>query len=136
MDKKLLYVTAIVLVLVGTIYYLLNKNIFLPEQQKNSDTNTSKVQTAKTQEVVNVTKNGFEPKELTVKTNTRIIWINKSGGPVTVNSDNHPSHLLFPFLNLGEFGDGSSVQVILDKPGIYTYHNHFNSSQTGTITVE
>lgn len=136
MDKRLLYITIVVLLLVGIIYYLVNRGVSFPKQQENLSNLTPKVQTAKTQEVVTVTKNGFEPKELMVKTGTRIVWINKSGRPVTVNSDNHPSHLLFPFLNLGEFGDGSSVQVIFDKPGTYPYHNHLDSSQTGTVTVE
>lgn len=136
MDKRLLYITIIVLLLVGIIYYLVNSGVSLPKQQEDSPNLTPKVQVAKTQEVVTVTKNGFEPKELMVKTGTRVVWINKSDGPVTVNSNNHPSHLLFPFLNLGEFGNGSSVQVIFDKPGIYPYHNHLDSSQTGTVTVE
>jgi plastocyanin len=133
MDKRLLYITIGVLFLIGILYYLINNGFSLPKKQKDSPSLTP---TVKTQEVINVTKNGFEPKELTVKTGTRVIWINKSGEPATVNSDNHPSHLLFSFLNLGEFNDGSSVQVIFDKSGVYTYHNHLNPNQTGTITVE
>mgnify|MGYP001601919559 CR=1 FL=1 len=85
---------------------------------------------------VNVASSGFEPKELKIKVGTLVVWTNKSGAAVTVNSDNHPTHLLWPFLNLGSFGNNSSVSVIFEKPGVYTYHNHFNSSQIGKVTVE
>ncbi|MFH1186772.1 MAG: cupredoxin domain-containing protein [Candidatus Levyibacteriota bacterium] len=134
MDKKLLYVTIIVLLLIGAIYFAINKGVSSPTK-KDSGANLN-TKSTEIQEVVTVTKNGFDPKDLSVKAGTRVIWTNKSGGPATVNSDNHPDHLLFPFLNLGEFGDESSVQVIFDKSGKYPYHNHLAPSQTGTVTVE
>ncbi|MDP2638034.1 MAG: cupredoxin domain-containing protein [Candidatus Levybacteria bacterium] len=79
---------------------------------------------------------GFTPKDITVKTGTKVVWTNSSGETATVNSDNHPNHLLYPFLNLGEFRDGSSLEVVFDKAGMYGYHNHYNASQIGTVTVE
>jgi len=79
---------------------------------------------------------GFTPKDITVKIGTRIIWVNKSSETATVSSVDHPTHRLYPFLNLGEFADGSSVQVVFDKAGKYSYHNHYNASETGTVTVE
>lgn len=104
----------------------------------NNVTNPTITTVNKQQETVSVsvTSSGFEPKELKIKTGTLVTWINKSGAAVTVNSDNHPTHLLWPFLNLGSFDNNSSVSVVFEKPGIYTYHNHFNSSQTGKVTVE
>lgn len=85
---------------------------------------------------VEVTAQGYSPKTITVKTGARVIWINKTDGAVTVNSANHPTHTVYPPLNLGEFPKGSSVQLVFDKPGTYTYHNHFNPSQTGTVIVK
>ena len=104
----------------------------------NNTTNPTITTTNKQQETVsvNVTSSGFEPKELKIKAGTLVVWTNKSGAAVTVNSAAHPTHLLWPFLNLGSFGNNSSVSVIFEKPGVYTYHNHFNSSQTGKVTVE
>lgn len=86
--------------------------------------------------IVTITVSGFAPQALTIKTGTRVVWMNKSGGTVTVNSAAHPTHLVYPPLNLGEFGNGSSVQLGFDKPGTYSYHNHLNPNQTGTIVVE
>lgn len=85
---------------------------------------------------ITLTDSGFTPKDITVKGETRVAWINKSGTVATVNSDDHPTHQLYRFLNLGEFADGSSVQVVFDKAGKYSYHNHLNASETGTVTVE
>ncbi len=85
---------------------------------------------------INVSASGFEPLTLKVKTGTRVIWINKSGTQATVNSDPHPTHTLWSFLNLGQFDNGSSVSVVFEKRGTYTYHNHFNPSQKGTVVVE
>lgn len=86
--------------------------------------------------MINVTDTGFSPKELRIKTGTKIMWLNKTNGTVTVNSDEHPSHRLYPILNLGAFGKDSSVQTVFEKSGIYKYHNHLNASQAGIIIVE
>lgn len=83
-----------------------------------------------------VTSSGFEPQALKIKAGIRVVWINKSSGLATINSAVHPTHLVYPPLNLGEFGNGSSVQLVFDKPGIYKYHNHLNPGQTGEIVVE
>ncbi len=84
---------------------------------------------------ITVTKEGFSPAAVTVKQNTIVTWLNKSGGLVTVNSAVHPTHLVYPPINLGEFKDGSSVQLTFDKPGVFKYHDHLNPSQTGVVTV-
>ena len=85
---------------------------------------------------VTLTDLGFTPKDTTVKIGTRIIWINKSGKAATVSSNDHPTHRLYPFLNLGEFARGSSLQAVVGETGKYSYHDHYNASQTGTVTVE
>ena len=136
MNSKFLLalVVIIVVILAG---YALTKN------QVNNVANTNPASTVQTvsptkgpETTVNLTKNGFEPQEINIKAGTRVIWLNKSGGPATVNSDVHPTHLLFPFLNLGEFSNGSSVQVVFSKPGTYTYHNHLRPEQRGRVVVK
>lgn len=86
--------------------------------------------------IVKVTNNGFEPRSINAKLGDKIIWSNTTSGDVTVNSDAHPIHDLYPFLNLGEFKSGQTVRVILREQGKFSYHNHLNPSQTGTITVK
>lgn len=90
------------------------------------------------EEVVNITltSSGFDPETATVKAGSRVIWLNKSGASASLNSADYPTNRLYPPLNLGEFANGSSVQLIFDKPGEYKYHNHLKPGQTGTVIVE
>lgn len=84
---------------------------------------------------VTLTAKGFEPDKITINKGDVVTWLNKSGGDATVNSADHPTHRLFPVLNLGNFADGSSVQAKINRTGVLKYHNHLNPTQTGTIVV-
>ncbi len=86
--------------------------------------------------VITLTKSGFSPSTLTVKTGSRVVWVNNSGSSASVNSADHPTHKVYSPLNLGLFNSGSSVQLVFDKPGTYKYHNHLNPTQIGTIVVQ
>lgn len=85
---------------------------------------------------VSATQAGFVPQSLTVKSGTTVTWTNNSGVSSNVSSANHPTHALWPFLNLGTFGQGQSISVVFDALGTYTYHNHLVPSQKGTVIVE
>jgi plastocyanin len=87
---------------------------------------------------VTLTSSGFVPVTLTIKVGTRVIWINNSGTAGTINSDNYPTNLLYPFLNLGQFENDASFSTIFTKPGTYTYYNFLsqNQNQKGTIVVQ
>jgi len=133
--NKILLVIIVLTVVLGAFTFLGNKKsspIAVPstKSQKSVVTPNNPILT------VTLTNLGFTPKDITVKIGTRIIWINKSSKTATVSSDDHPTHRLYPFLNLGEFASGSSVQVVVEKSGKYSYHNHYDASQTGTVTVE
>lgn len=141
MNNKYIWigVLAIIIVLSGGFLLLNNKATSVPAQntqttQKQTPSQQKALQTK--QEDITVTSTGFTPQTITVKAGTKVVWTNKSGGPVTVNSDVHPTHLLWPFLNLGKFDDGSSVSVVFETAGTYTYHNHLNASQTGKVIVQ
>lgn len=137
-----------VLVLIGAVVVILGKLGNKPAQPSNvtsqpstpaqGTTNQGAGGTVPKEPIVNVnlTSSGFDPKTLTIKTGTRVIWLNKSGAAATVNSVVHPTHQVYTPLNLGEFPDGSSVQLVFDKSGTYNYHDHLNPSRTGTVVVE
>ncbi len=86
--------------------------------------------------LVKITANGFSPKSITVKTGESITWENTDSSNHTVNSDNHPTHLLYPFLNLGVIKPGDKKSVASPKAGTFTYHDHLNPSLTGSVTVQ
>lgn len=85
---------------------------------------------------ITLSKNGFEPQKITVNKGEVVIWTNKSGASASVNSAEHPTHKLFPPLNLGIFEDGQNLQIRIYRVGEYKYINHNNPSQSGTITVK
>ena len=133
MNKKYVWVIIllVIIVAIGGFLLLSNKANNKPAVKPATQTTKSNIQT----ENVAVTSSGFEPKTITIKKGTRIIWTNKSGNTVTVNSDNHPTNLLWPFLNLGTFNNGSSVSVVFENTGKYTYHNYLNPDQKGIVIV-
>lgn len=134
------------LALIGFVAVLLIGGFFLLSNKANNKTQTNVTASSspttspvtspseKVEKKITVTKNGFEPKELKIKVGTTVVWENKTGETVNVSSDPHPTHNLFPFLNLGSF-DGT-ISVAFEKVGVYTYHNHLNALQTGTVIVE
>lgn len=137
MNNKFLLIIVVIAVLLGGFFLLGNKtkNNQVNQNQTTQKQNPTPAKTIEGKDVA-VTNIGFEPQTITIKAGQRVVWTNKSGASVTVNSDSHPTHLLWPFLNLGQFADGSSVSVVFEKAGKYTYHNHLNPSQTGTVIVE
>lgn len=88
-----------------------------------------------TTHTVILTSKGFEPNRITIKKGEVIIWTNNSGKTASVNSANHPTHKLFPVLNLGAFEDGENTQARIFRVGELAYHNHLKPEQTGTIIV-
>jgi plastocyanin len=121
-------ITAALLVVVAIAAIVASASYFKRDKATSTPVNET------TQEIV-LTDQGFNPETISVKKGTRVIWVNNSQEAATVNSNEHPTHTEFPFLNLGEFEPGSSLQIILDKPGKYTYHNHLDDTKTGTIIV-
>lgn len=139
---KNILIVILILGVLGGGYYLYKKSKSTGVQPEPQIQTTVQPTTAATpsavmeKNTVTLTANGFEPPSITVKAGEKVTWVNKSGQPATVNSDNHPTHLLFPFLNLGSFDDGGTLSVIVEKPGTYTYHNHLNPGDKGTIVAE
>lgn len=140
MNKILLIIVALIAIL-GAFTFLGNKNTNpttsnQPKPTISQQTTPAAMETNNQVANVILGDSGFVPKDIIVKAGARVIWVNKSGKAATVNSDDHPTHRLYPFLNLGEFADSSSVQVVAERAGKYSYHNHLNASETGTVTVE
>lgn len=85
--------------------------------------------------LITVTPYGFVPSVITISPGTKITWVNKSGTNANVSSDTHPTHKIYPALNLGNFGMNSSVSLIFTQVGRFGYHNDVNPAQHGTIVV-
>jgi plastocyanin len=108
----------------------------MTEPSKAMKASVSATPEAMSQNTVTLTADGFSPATVTIKKGDKVVWVNKSGDTATVNSDNHPTHLLYPMLNLGSFNDGEKLELVFDKAGKYTYHDHLHPSRRGTVVVE
>lgn len=85
---------------------------------------------------VSITAAGFSPKNMVIKQGESVTFENIDSSDHTVNSDAHPTHSLYPFLNAGLIKSGEKKTIIFEKAGKYTYHDHLNPSLTGSVTVE
>ncbi len=113
--------------------------IIVPKPNKTTKTSSKGALSPTEKSVVhtiNLTKNGFEPKDIEVKKGDLIMWVNKSEVEASVNSDDYPNNRKFPVLNLGTFESNSTLQTRIFKIGKLSYHNQFKPTQTGTITVK
>lgn len=133
MNNKVIAILILSVIFLGLLFVLTKKKSTTPSAIVTNPNN----QAAKLkEEFVTLSKSGFEPQNITIAQNTRVIFLNKSGTDATVNSDNHPTHKLYPELNLGMFSNNSSVQTVFANSGNYTYHNHLNPGQKGQIVVK
>lgn len=126
-------------IILGIIILVFLAIIIVPKPQKNNNVTPPISQApqkkAAVLHLVTLTSKGFNPQKITIKKGEVVVWSNKSGHEASVNSANHPTHKLFPVLNLGEFGDGLTLQARIYKIGALTYHNHLIPTQTGTVIV-
>lgn len=137
MNSKILLIIIILIIAVGGFMILGGKKENpAPPATPEVTAVPTQIQPKEQISTITLTGTGFTPKDIIIKAGTKVTWVNKSGTAATVNSDNHPTHLLYPFLNLGEFANGATLQVAVEKAGKYSYHNHLNASETGTVTVE
>ncbi len=147
MNKIITLLIIIILTLLGGIVLLFNKNSSIEKliQSKLSIPFSKQTQIKIERDKpiglpentfrVAVTDQGFTPQIISIKKGGTIIWINQTKNAVSINSDPHPTHTSFPLLNLGNVAVGASVKQTFSKEGTYTYHNHLNPAQIGTIIV-
>lgn len=84
---------------------------------------------------ITYTSTGFEPATMTVKKGTVITIKNESSRDLQFASDEHPSHLDNPEMNVPTLSPGESESYTATAVGTWGYHNHLDEDETGTITV-
>lgn len=136
MKQKTLVFVLIFLILCLLAFGLFKKKAVAPQIDNAPSENAQVQQTLIEKNMVLISPNGFEPKVLRIKKGEDVIWMNATQKNANVSSDNHPDHTLFPFLNVGNIKKETSASVVFKEAGTFTYHNHLNPSQTGTVIVE
>lgn len=73
---------------------------------------------------------GFNPKKLTIKRGTTVIWKNSTDAPHTVTGKGSWKH------NTKTFSDGKSVKFTFKKAGTYKYYCAVHPYMTAKIIVK
>lgn len=142
-----LAITFIILIIIGVAIEaaLLLKIFKIPTDLSFFDSVNSREKTVKLENIapsggqvvnISITESGFVPTSIKVKLGDKIIWTNNTTGSVDLRSEDHPTHELYPFLNLGVAEPNKTLRLIFRQIGTFTYHNHLIPSQKGTIVVE
>lgn len=79
---------------------------------------------------------GFSGGTVTVKAGDTVAVKNTSSSELSFNSDPHPAHTDDPDLNVGVVASGETKTFTVTQTGTYGFHNHFNPSDKGKITIE
>ncbi len=137
MNRIILAAVVVIIVAIGGFFLVSgNKSPQVSDVQPSPSASPTESVSPAAGVEIQLTADGFDPAKLVVKVGDRVTWKNNSGSTATVSSDPHPAHTLFPIINLGPFDDGATHSVVFDKAGTYTYHNHLDASQKGTVIVE
>lgn len=134
---------AIALAAAGAVafFFMSNKSAAPKASDQTETTTTTETPTNNTTSetdgtVISYTDSGFSPDSLTIKAGTSVTVKNNSTMQLEFASGDHPTHTKEPELNTKTIGPGESTSFTPTKTGTWSFHNHFNSSDTGTLIVE
>lgn len=135
MNKKIIIVLVAIVVLAGGAWAFIavQPKASAPSGTRSSSSNANDQSQANVEIIY--TDEGFSPQSLSVKKNTVIKIVNHSSGPLEFSSDDHPTHLKDPELNMSTLPSGESGTVEVTKPGTWGFHNHLKSRDGGSLTV-
>lgn len=144
--KLLLGIILILIACIGGFIYFKSSNklpqepltvqkIPIPTGHYDLGDNSSMYHEASPYEIV-VTDSGFKPNEVTIKVGDIVIFKNGDNTKHDIQSDPHPTHTSFKQLNLGILEGIDTKSLMFSKSGTYSYHDHLNPTNRGTIIVE
>lgn len=85
---------------------------------------------------INYTDTGFAPAVATIEAGKPVKIMNQSKSVLSFASALHPTHDDNSELNLGDIKAGDSKTFTPTKKGTWGFHDHYNSANTGKLTVE
>lgn len=101
--------------------------------------------------IIHMTDKGFEPEEITITQETKVIFENISSRSYWPASNFHPTHRLYPDSGIEKCGTpeekkifdacrpvapGEKFEFVFNYPGKWKYHDHMNPQFKGTIIVK
>lgn len=87
-------------------------------------------------EIVMMKGNEYEPRDLSIKKCTKVIFKNVSSEPHWPASDIHPTHGIYPEFDPKQpAAAGSEWSFVFDRVGTWKYHDHLDPATRGVIEV-
>lgn len=80
--------------------------------------------------------NAFSPASVTINLGDTVIFKNNHTSAIFVASNPHPIHTSFPALDSETLEAGAEYRFTATQKATISYHNHFNPSAGGSITVQ
>lgn len=86
--------------------------------------------------LITIKEDGYQPKELTVKRETKVTFRNDANDERWPASNIHPTHRIYPeFDPRRPIKKAETWEFIFEKAGTFYFHDHLFPSLTGKITV-
>ncbi len=148
MKNSIIIIIVAIVVIVGGAFLVTKKDADTPQgstsQTANSDSSKSDAGDSggvsgtepASNAVITYSDSGFSPSTITIKAGETVTVKNTSSRTIEFDSDPHPVHTDNRELNEGSIEPGKSGTVTISEAGTWGYHDHLDSSQTGTIVVE
>lgn len=136
MSKNVVVIGAVVLVLVALGWYFTQPKAVVPPIPVETASPSPSSEASMSAKMVSITAGGYNLKDITVKMGDTVTFENTDNANHTVSSDNHPTHTLYPVVNLGLIKPGEKKSATFDMVGKFTFHDHLNPSLTGSVTVQ
>lgn len=122
--KKTIIAIAVIAVIGFGIYYIASKPALIVPVSNNSTAPATENTT------VSIKNFSFNPPTLTVKTGTKITWVNNDSVPHTVTSD------ASNFFDSKTLSPGESFSFVFTDIGSTNYHCAFHPTMKGDVIVE
>lgn len=144
MNKTTKGIAAVVIVAIITLGIWAFTSMKKPAEQNKAsegtssqtDTNPPATESAEFGAVITYNNDGFSPATFTVRSGQKIKILNETESTIEFASDPHPTHTINPEMNSGDIEPGQTKDITVTKKGEWGFHNHFNPSMRGTMTVE
>lgn len=92
--------------------------------------------TDKKEITIDMTDFSFAPKDIKIKADTKVTWVNSDTAEHYINTDSHPAHTYYPEQNSRALAKGATYSITFTKPGIYPYHcSAHEATMKGNIIV-
>lgn len=131
MNKKIFWIVGIIIVIAIAL------GVYIAMQKTpTTSTNTNNSSNQSAAATITYSSSGFTPSTITVKSGDTVAVKNTSSQELQMDSGPHPAHTDDTDLNVGAVPSGQTVTFTVTKKGTFSYHNHLNPSDEGSITIQ